>query len=373
MKQVLSMLFVLLLISGCSTDEQQGPANDQQPTIAEQENSPNGQETDGQEEKSVEVIAENLMVPWSIAKLGNTFYIAERPGNIVKIENGEFERQGVELEKELSTASEAGLLGFVLAPDFPESNVAYSYYSYEDSFGQFNRVVTLYLEDGVWREGNLLLDKIPSAPWHDGGRLKIGPDGKLYATTGDASNSAIAQDPNSLGGKILRMNLDGSIPSDNPFPNSYVFSYGHRNPQGIAWSTDDTLYTSEHGNNANDEVNEIEAGLNYGWPIIEGKEVQEGMVSPLFTPGDGATWAPSGMDYFDGKLYVAALRGSAVLEFDLETGDQREVISGLGRVRDVRIEDNVLYFISNNTDGRGVPQENEDKLYKVLLSEDDDS
>jgi glucose/arabinose dehydrogenase len=372
LKQVISILFVLFLISGCSTNEQQGPINEQQPAITEQENTSNGQETDGQEETSVEVIAENLVVPWSIAKSGNTLYITERPGNIVKIENGQFERQSVELEKELSTASEAGLLGFALAPDFSESKVAYSYYSYADNSGQFNRIVTLHLEDGVWREESLLLDHIPSASWHDGGRLKIGPDGKLYATAGDASNSAIAQDPNSLGGKILRMNLDGSIPSDNPFPNSYVFSYGHRNPQGIAWSSDDTLYASEHGDSANDEVNEIEAGLNYGWPVIEGKEEQEGMVSPLFTSGDGATWAPSGMDYFDGKLYVASLRGSAVLEFDLETGEQREVISGLGRVRDVRIEGNILYFITNNTDGRGVPQENGDKLYKVLLSEDDD-
>jgi glucose/arabinose dehydrogenase len=204
LKQVISILFVIFLISGCSTSEQQGPINEQQPAITEQENASNGQETDGQEETSVEVIAENLMVPWSIAKLGNTFYITERPGNIVKIENGEFERQSVELEKELSTASEAGLLGFVLAPDFSESNVAYSYYSYADNSGQFNRIVTLHLEDGVWREENLLLDHIPSASWHDGGRLKIGPDGKLYATAGDASNSAIAQDPNSLGGKDFK-------------------------------------------------------------------------------------------------------------------------------------------------------------------------
>ena len=165
------------------------------------------------------------------------------------------------------------------------------------------------------------------------------------------------------------MNLDGSIPSDNPFPDSYVYSYGHRNPQGITWSSDGTLYASEHGNDANDEVNMIEAGQNYGWPIIEGDEEQDGMVSPLFTSGDKATWAPSGMDYYSGKYYVATLRGSAVLEFDLEAGEYREVVTGLGRIRDVLIEDNYLYFISNNSDGRGNPEENDDQLYRILLTD----
>jgi glucose/arabinose dehydrogenase len=369
LKKVLAIsTLAIFLIVGCSANEQQN--------FAEQQNSSNEQENEEQEDTFVsmeeqEVVTENLEVPWSIEKLENTFYLTERAGNIVKIENGVIERQSVELEKELATASEAGLLGFVLAPDFPESNLAYAYYTYEDSSGQFNRIVTLRWEDNVWREESLLLDKIPSGSYHHGGRLKIGPDGKLYATAGDASESDIAQDPNSLGGKILRMNLDGSIPSDNPFPNSYVYSYGHRNPQGMTWSPDGTFYASEHGNDANDEVNKIEPGQNYGWPIIEGYEEQQGMVSPLFTSGDEdqATWAPSGMDYHDGKLYVATLRGSAVLEFDLETGEQREVITGLGRIRDVLIEDNSLYFISNNTDGRGTPRENDDKLYRISLSE----
>lgn len=115
-------------------------------------------------------------------------------------------------------------------------------------------------------------------------------------------------------------------------------------------------------------MNLIESGKNYGWPLIEGEEELEGMVSPLFTSGDEATWAPSGMSYTEGKLYVAALRGRAVLEFDLETGEQREIISGLGRIRDVYIEDDFLYFISNNTDGRGDQQENDDRLYKIPLS-----
>lgn len=366
MKKILTLLIaVVFLIVGCSNDEQD-TSNDQDTPINiednEQEESPSSVE-------GLEVIGENLNVPWSIEKLGDTFYITERAGSIVRIEEGEVVRQSLELEEELSTASEAGLLGFVLAPDFTESNLAYAYYTYENSEGQFNRIVTLRLEDGTWTEEDLLLDAIPSGTYHHGGRLKIGPDGALYATAGDASEREIAQELVSLGGKILRMNLDGSVPGDNPFPDSYVYSYGHRNPQGLTWSPDSVMYASEHGDNANDEVNLIEAGQNYGWPIIEGEEEQDDMVSPLFTSGDGATWAPSGMAFENGKIYVAALRGTAVLEFDLETNEQTEVITDLGRIRDVLIEDGNLYFISNNLDGRGSPEDNDDRLYSIPLSD----
>lgn len=359
LKKALAFLMTaIFLIEGCS--EKQQVSSDNPGDIQKEELS--------LPVEDLEVIADNLDVPWSIEKLGNTFYLTERLGNIVKIEGDKVERQSVELEQEVSTASEAGLLGFVLAPDFFESNLAYAYYTYENREGQFNRIVTLQLEENVWKEESLLLDQIPSGTYHHGGRLKIGSDGKLYSTAGDASDREIAQDLNSLGGKILRMNLDGSIPDDNPFSDSYVYSYGHRNPQGITWSPDGVMYASEHGDNANDEVNLIEAGQNYGWPIIEGNEEQDGMVSPLFTSGEESTWAPSGMAYDSDKLYVAALRGSAILEFDLETGEYREVISDLGRIRDVRIEDNNLYFISNNGDGRGAPEDNDDRLYRISLS-----
>lgn len=354
MKTIASLLATLLLIAGCSPNKQQHLDDVHQSTVSSE---------------GPEVITDHLEIPWSIEKLENTFYLSERAGNIVKIENGELERQRVELKKGLVTVSEAGLLGFALAPDFPQSNLAYAYYTYMDSSEQYNRIVTLRLEDGLWKEEQLLLDKIPSGTFHHGGRLKIGPDGKLYATTGDALQSTIAQDLKSLGGKILRMNLDGSVPSDNPFPNVFVYTYGHRNPQGMTWSSDGTMYASEHGNTANDEINNIEVGQNYGWPMIEGQEEQAGMVAPIFTSGANTTWAPSGMAIYDGKLYVAALRGNAVLEFDLATGRQRKVITGLGRIRDVLIDDEFLYFISNNTDGRGNPQGNDDKLYRISLSQ----
>lgn len=317
-----------------------------------------------------QVLAEQLQIPWSINKIDDTFYISERTGTIMKITNDKQSRQKVNLHKPLATAAEAGLLGFVLAPDFSESNKAFAYYTYKDDEGQFNRIITLKLDHDVWKEEETLLDKIPSGSYHHGGRLKLGPDGKLYATTGDAAeNPEIAQDVNSLGGKILRLNLDGSIPEDNPFPKSYVYSYGHRNPQGLAWTEDGKMYASEHGPTAYDEINFIKKAGNYGWPALKGDETKAGLEAPLFHSGEDQTWAPSGMDYENGKLYVATLRGSAVRAFDLEAGTTQVFISGFGRIRDVLIEDGTLYLISNNTDGRGTPAEQDDRLYQVSLED----
>ena len=351
-KQFVGLGIVLFCLTGCTTNEKQ-PAS-----IAS---------NSSQTMEQYETIAANLESPWAINKYRDTFYITERTGHIVKVEQGEVTRQEVKLEKTLSTAPEAGLLGFVLAPDFEQSNEAYAYYTYEDGSDQFNRIAVLLLKNNNWLEKRVLLDEIPSGTYHHGGRLKIGPDQKLYATAGDASDPQTAQDLTTLGGKILRMNLDGSIPEDNPFPNSYVYSYGHRNPQGITWSPDGIMYASEHGQSANDEINIIEAGQNYGWPLIEGEEKQEGFISPLFTSGSEITWAPSGMVFYDNKLYVAALRGTAVLEFDLESKEVKEIVNNMGRIRDVWIEENTLYWITNNTDGRGARGEKDDQLYKLEL------
>jgi glucose/arabinose dehydrogenase len=315
-----------------------------------------------------ESIAEKLKVPWSITKQGNAFYISEREGNIVKIEDGVTTRQKVLLEKRIATAAEAGLLGFVLAPDFEQSKKAYAYYTYSNSSGQFNRIIEMQLSENTWKEERILIDKIPSGPVHHGGRLEIGPDGKLYATTGDASlEPEVAQDLKSFAGKILRLNLNGSVPSDNPFKGSYVYSYGHRNPQGLAWSRAGTLYESEHGPSAHDEINVIKAGQNYGWPVIIGDEKKAGMAIPLFQSGKD-TWAPSGMAYYEGKLYVATLRGNSLREFDPEKLTTRTLVSGLGRIRDVLIDGEYLYFVTNNTDGRGTPNEKDDKLYRIKIS-----
>ncbi|CAG7913175.1 Quinoprotein glucose dehydrogenase B [Mammaliicoccus sciuri] len=367
---MISAISASFILSACSNDskEETEDKGKQTQNEMEHEQSQSDDNQERKETKGIETVAQGLDTPWSIARSDDVFYLSERPGKIIKIDGNKKTEQQVGLDKEVSTAAEAGLLGFVLAPDFKDSKEAYAYYTYEDN-GQFNRIVKLKLENDTWKEDEVLIDKIPSGQYHHGGRLKIGPDDKLYATTGDASDEQNAQDKDTLGGKILRINLDGSKPKDNPISNSYVYSYGHRNPQGIVWTPDGQMYASEHGNQANDEINEIKEGQNYGWPVIEGNEENDNMETPIFTSGSDDTWAPSGIAFKDGIIYSAALRGEGIMKFDVEKDEMKKVATKYGRIRDVYIVNDDLYFVSNNTDGRGNPSQNDDKMYKVTLSQ----
>ncbi|KPL58184.1 PQQ-dependent sugar dehydrogenase [Rossellomorea vietnamensis] len=312
------------------------------------------------------VVAKGLSIPWSIQKQGDVFYITQRTGGIVEIMNGKKSVVKTSLSKPLSDRPEAGLLGLVLHPDFKSNQQAFAYYTYQDSGDNFNRVVTLRRTANEWTEEKVMLDRIPSGQYHQGGRLEIGPDQKLYITTGDATRQDHAQDLSFLGGKILRLDLYGGTPSDNPFKDSPVYSYGHRNPQGLAWNQDGELYETEHGPNGFDEVNLIQAGNNYGWPKITGDEKGESLISPLAHSGE-PSWAPSGADFWKGDLVFASLAGQSVKRFEPESGEVTDLLTGFGRVRDVLVEGDTLYFVSNNTDGRGIPRENDDKLYEVDL------
>ena len=303
-----------------------------------------------------EKVATNLNTPWSINQHNNTFYIAERVGTIAIIEDGTVIHESVQLSDRLAAVSEAGLLGFVLKPDFEESSEAFAYYTYDMNGEPFNRVSTIKRENGQWKETAIHIDGIPTGNIHHGGRLEIAPDGLLYITIGDAGNPNNAQDPDSLNGKILRMKADG---------NFEIFSMGHRNPQGLAWDEEGTLYEAEHGQSANDEINLVEQGKNYGYPIIEGDETEAGLESPIITSGSDETWAPSGITFHQGKLYVAALRGESIKVMDVETGEVEQSITGFGRIRDVFSDGKSLYFITNNTDGRGTPSEDDDVLYRL--------
>jgi glucose/arabinose dehydrogenase len=347
-KYPLIMISIIFLLIGCSNEQQE----DLQEQLQENNNS------------NMEIIAEGLSVPWAIDWDGSSFYISERTGSIVKITGNKKIRQNLHLEKKLSTAAEAGVLGFVLHPE--KRNTAFLYYTYEDESGRFNRVVVIREKNNEWFEEKVLLDQIPSGNVHHGGRIKIGPDKKLYVTTGDATVPMNAQERTSLGGKILRMNLDGTIPDDNPYANSLVYSYGHRNPQGLAWNETGQLYSSDHGSIGHDEINLIKPKGNYGWPIIQGDETREGMIAPLFHSGDD-TWAPSGIAYHQRILYVAQLRGEGILAFDLRNKTYKQIVSNVGRVRDVFILGDHLYFVTNNTDGRGTPTVHDDKLVKIPL------
>jgi glucose/arabinose dehydrogenase len=315
-----------------------------------------------------EIVAKNLEIPWSIAKIGETLYVSQRNGAIIEIslETGDKQEQKLSLTKKVSPEGEGGSLGIVLKPDFEKSNQAYAYHTYQESDQILNRVIVIQKEGHTWVEKDVLLEGIPGGRIHNGGRMEIGPDDKLYITTGDAGTRENAQDLQSLAGKILRMNLDGTIPTDNPFPNSYVYSYGHRNPQGLAWDEQGNLYSTEHGQIAHDEINIIKPGKNYGWPIIEGEEAQEGMEKPIFQTGD-STWAPSGMAYYKGQLYIATLRDSRIRTYDINSGKDSVLYEQGGRMRDIYIEGNTLFASTSNLDGRGDPQEDDDKIIKIIL------
>jgi glucose/arabinose dehydrogenase len=243
-----------------------------------------------------------------------------------------------------------------LKNDFGDSREAFAYYTYDQNGDSFNRVVTIRQENDVWKEVAIHLDSIPTGNIHHGGRLKVGPDGYLYVTIGDAGNPSNAQDTKLLNGKILRMKKDGTFE---------IYTTGHRNPQGLAWDEDGTLYEAEHGQSANDEINRIEQGKNYGYPIIQGTEIKAGLESPIVTSGDSDTWAPSGIIFHKGKLYVASLRGEAIKVMNVSTGDVERSITGFGRVRDVFSDGEYIYFVTNNTDGRGAPKKGDDVLYRL--------
>jgi glucose/arabinose dehydrogenase len=330
-------------------------------------NTPPAKEVTNTLEASVETVAEKLDVPWAITKHKDTFYITERNGTIARISGGNFSRETVHLNKAVLHYGEGGLLGLALHPNFEENQLAFAYHTYGTTEDVKNRLILLKYENGAWKEERALLEDIPGAIYHNGGRIAIGPDNMLYVTVGDATIPEEAQNPASLSGSILRMELDGSMPKDNPFPDSYVYSYGHRNPQGLTWNnTDGTLYESEHGPSARDEINIIEAGKNYGWPVISGTEEKSGMETPLFQSGTN-TWAPSGMVYYDGSLFVASLRGEMIRKFELESKKEYPLVENFGRIRDVLLDGDTLYAVTNNTDGRGNPIPTDDRLIKIPL------
>jgi glucose/arabinose dehydrogenase len=305
----------------------------------------------------VEIVVTQLISPWSIDNDGEYFFISEKAGTIVKGRQDEkLIRENVHLSAPLSNAAESGLLGFVLDKSFQESHKAYAYYTYDLAGAPVNRIVTLQYDGDSWHEKDILLDGIESGPVHHGGRLAFSPDNVLYATIGDGANPDSAQNLNSFNGKILRLN------EENTFE---IVSSGHRNPQGLAWDESGKLYASEHGQSANDEVNIIEEGKNYGWPVIQGTESEDGLETPFLTSGSSETWAPSGMVFHKGLLYIAALRGEAILVIDTKSGKVVDKIEGFGRIRDVFSDGNSLYFITNNTDGRGKPTNEDDVLYRL--------
>lgn len=308
------------------------------------------------------VIAEGLDAPWSIAFLGETPLVSARDtGEILEL-TGDGARVIGTIEG-VTAAGEAGLLGIAV----DDRGRLYVYSTAADG----NRIERYALEGrpGGLRLGTreTLIDGLPSARIHSGGRIAFGPDGMLYATVGDAGDRAAAQDLESLAGKILRLTPDGDVPGDNPFAGSPVYSYGHRNPQGIAWAEDGTMFASEFGQDTWDELNVIEPGANYGWPQVEGIGGDARFVDPVqqWTPSEAS---PSGIAIAGGTLYIANLRGSVLRTVPVaDPSASTELFAGeYGRLRDVAVApDGTVWFATNNTDGRGTPGPGDDRILAI--------
>jgi glucose/arabinose dehydrogenase len=340
-------------------------------------------------EPSIETFARGLNTPWAIdfAPDGRIF-ISERPGRIRIIERGQL-RSEPWMTIDVAASGESGLMGLAMDPQFTQNRFVYAAYSYRSgAFSTRNRLVRLREDpkSGSGIADKILIDDVPGANNHDGGRVKFGPDGKLYWTLGDAQTTRYAQDLKSLNGKILRLNSDGGIPADNPVSNSYVYSHGHRNPQGLAWQpTTRRLYATEHGPSGfqgccHDEVNLIEPGKNYGWPEIRGDETKEGMITPVIHSGSSETWAPGGATFvtigpWAGSLLFTGLRGQTLYRVILDPNDPRKVAKferhldrQFGRLRDaVEGPDKALYLLTSNHDGRGRPNAEDDRVIRIIF------
>ncbi len=314
------------------------------------------------------VVANKLEIPWALDFLPDgSLVFTERPGRVRFIDT----REGLLAEPllvigEVARSGEGGLLGIAVHPDYAKNQFIYVYYTYREGRNLANRVVRFRKQGKTLVDKSVIIDNIPGANIHNGGRIKFGPDGLLYITTGDASTRNLAQDKNSLAGKILRLTGDGAVPASNPFPGSPVYSFGHRNPQGLAWDDRGRLWVTEHGSSATDEVNLIRPGKNYGWPIIRGDEQSSGLESPVIHSG-GETWAPSGVAFFNGSLFFAGLRGQTLYQLVIEPVTlQRHLSKNFGRLRDVVAgPDNFLYLLTSNRDGRGVPTGDDDQVIRI--------
>ncbi|MBI4454917.1 MAG: PQQ-dependent sugar dehydrogenase [Acidobacteria bacterium] len=338
----------------------------------------------------VQVVAENLEIPWAMtfAPDGRLF-VAERPGRVCVIEKGSLRVQPVAVIREVEHVGEGGLMGLALDPKFPENHFLYLAYTYRHQNREENRIVRYQEDSGRLVNPSVILDNIPGARFHDGGRIRFGPDGKLYITTGDATQRALAQDIRSLAGKVLRLSADGTIPVDNPFGHSPVYSYGHRNPQGMDFHPlTRLLFGTEHGPSGfdgpgdGDEVNIVEAGKNYGWPVIHHRQSKDGLVSPLleFTPAiapaGGSFYRGNRIPQFKNNFFFGALRGEQMHRVVLKPPEYRAVqaheplLAGVfGRIRDVVDgPDGALYFCTSNRDGRGRPHKNDDRIFRIVAA-----
>ena len=383
--RILSAWALMFAVAGCGgsvTDSEPGDAGSPSESA-----SAGGVRTGG---FTVRTVASGLDTPWDLAWGPNgKIWVTERKGTISHVDTttGAVTQVG---RLDAFELSESGLMGMAFHPDFENQPFVYAVYSYNAGSGVRNRLVRMPYDGTALGNPEILVDDIPGAPNHDGSRLAVGPDNLLYLTTGDAQSAALAQDLNSLAGKILRVDLEGRPAPGNPFGTA-VYSFGHRNPQGLAFHPETgALYSTEHGPLDNDEVNLIEPGRNYGWPNVRGfcdNDVLGGernfctsndVAEPLaaWTP----TIAPSGTDIYaadlisvwKGSLLFTTLRGSALWRLSLAADGRRvtaqeTLFQGqFGRLRDVLVgPQGEIYLATSNRDGRGQPRADDDRILRV--------
>lgn len=381
MRNLVVIGIILLIIVGLGLwflKSQRSATTNQNPLTQTQEAAENRSDEGSQDLARQTEIARELDTPWAIAFLPDGgMLVTERKGTVRLIDKtGNLQNEPVSDLSQVLEIGEGGLMGIALHPNFSSNNLVYLYYTYSSSGDNtLNKVVQMKFENNQLRNEQTILDQIPGAANHNGGRIKFGPDDNLYITTGDAQEPSLSQNRDSLAGKILRVTDEGKPAPDNPF-NSPVYSYGHRNPQGIAWDSSGQLWETEHGPSGgglgvgNDELNRIEAGKNYGWPEIQGDQTKQGMEIPVRHSGRNSTWAPGGAAVIGNSIFFGGLRGQALYEAAIENGQIKELkehFKGeLGRVREVIAgPDGMLYITTSNRDGRGIPKDGDDKVIKI--------
>lgn len=337
----------------------------------------------------VETVVGGLQVPWSIVwSPDGRLIFTERPGRVRVVENRKLRDQPLFTVPDVEPSGESGLMSIALHPQFASNHLLYLSYAYGGN-GVRVRVVRYRETPTGFVDRKVIIEDIPAAQFHAGCRVRFGPDGKLYVTTGDATRRELAQRLDSLAGKTLRLNDDGSVPSDNPFVGQAnarpeIWSYGHRNAQGMDWQPGSGLmFQTEHGPSGfdgpggGDEVNIVEKGKNYGWPIIHHTESRNGLESPLLeytpacAPASGTFYRGSVFPQFRGNFFFGCLRGERIIRVVLngrQVASQENLLSQkYGRIRDVAEgPDGLLYFSTSNRDGRGTPATDDDRIIRLV-------
>lgn len=338
----------------------------------------------------LETVASGLEVPWGFAWLpNNDLLFTERPGRVRIIESGKLKTEPVFIVPDVEPSSESGLMDISLHPDFAKNSFVYLAYSYNKD-GKRVKVVRYKYADGKFIEPTVIVENVPGAPNHAGMRCRFGPDGKLYVTTGDSTDWNLAQKLDSLAGKTLRLNDDGTVPQDNPFiktPNARpeIWSYGHRNAQGLAWQPGSGLmFQTEHGpsffegkGSGGDEANIVERGQNLGWAEIHHTEKRDGMISPLLeyspacAPASAMFYNGTVFPTMKGDLFFSCLRGAKIIRVTLDgrkVAAQENLIEGnVGRIREMSEgPDGYIYFSTSNRDGRATPTKDDDRIMRMV-------